>query len=63
VREYVAEGPGYRYEVRVEGSASTQEFLDALWDLLAPRGAEPQGSTAAPVATITWPWSSPWSSW
>jgi hypothetical protein len=53
VREYVAEGPGYRYEVRVEGSASTQEFLDALWDLLAPRGAEPQGSTAAPVATIT----------
>lgn len=40
VREYVDEGPGYRYEVRVEGPAATQEFLDALWDLLAPRAGQ-----------------------
>ena len=40
VREYVDEGPGYRYEVRVEGPAATQEFLDALWVLLAPRAGQ-----------------------
>ena len=40
VREYVDEGPGYRYEVRVEGPAATHEFLDALWDLLAPRAGQ-----------------------
>ena len=37
VREYVDERPGYRYEVRVEGPAATHEFLDALWEMLAPR--------------------------
>lgn len=40
VREYVDERPGYRYEVRVEGPAATPEFLDALWDLLAPRAGQ-----------------------
>jgi curved DNA-binding protein CbpA len=40
VREHAGEGPGYRYEVRVEGPASTQEFLDALWDLLGPRAGQ-----------------------
>ena len=40
VREYMAEGPGYRHEVRVEGPAGTEEMLDALWDLLAPRAGQ-----------------------
>ncbi len=40
VREYVDERPGYRYEVRVEGPAATQEFLDALWEMLAPRAGQ-----------------------
>jgi curved DNA-binding protein CbpA len=40
VREYVDEGPGYRYEVRVEGPVVTGEVLDALWQLLAPRAGQ-----------------------
>ena len=40
VREYVDERPGYRYQGRVGGPAATPEFLDALWDLLAPRAGQ-----------------------
>lgn len=44
------EGPGYRYEFRVEGSALTQEMIDALRWYLSPR----RGEDLEETIEVTW---------
>ena len=61
VQELMDEGPGYRHEVRFEGPVVTEQLLNELWELLAPRPG-PDVHETIEVTAGQWASGSVWTS-